>query len=152
MVVLYAFFNQRVKGHGCSHQKVPGIEQHRLPLACDSTRFLNLALLSDSTVPGGNITGTKMNTNTCTNRHRFDRIESQVRLLADSAFLMRDYSTAASMYRMARDDFRSDRCETRCYVVWPGEGAMAVAGVAPAVALAVAQVAAIAVAVPWHRQ
>lgn len=42
-------------------------------------------------------------------RRRFDRIESQIRLLADSAFLMRDYETAASMYRMARDDFKSDR-------------------------------------------
>lgn len=40
---------------------------------------------------------------------RFDRIESQIRLLADSAFVMRDYDTAAEMYRMARDDFKSDR-------------------------------------------
>lgn len=24
---------------------------------------------------------------------------------------MRDYDTAASMYRMARDDFKSDRCD-----------------------------------------
>ncbi|CAM9634302.1 unnamed protein product, partial [Hapterophycus canaliculatus] len=42
-------------------------------------------------------------------KYRFDRIESQIRLLADSAFLMRDFDTAASMYRMARDDFKSDR-------------------------------------------
>lgn len=40
---------------------------------------------------------------------RYDRIESQIRLLADSAFLMRDYETAVSMYRMVRDDFKSDR-------------------------------------------
>ncbi|CAM9471536.1 unnamed protein product, partial [Ectocarpus fasciculatus] len=40
---------------------------------------------------------------------RFDRIESQIRLLADSAFLMRDLDTAVGMYRMARDDFKSDR-------------------------------------------
>lgn len=42
-------------------------------------------------------------------RPRFDRIESQIRLLADSAFVMRDFDTAAEMYRMARDDFKSDR-------------------------------------------
>lgn len=41
--------------------------------------------------------------------YRFDRSASQVRLLADSAFLMRDFETAASMYRMARDDFKGDR-------------------------------------------
>eukprot|EP00752_Nemacystus_decipiens_P016769 g15006.t1 len=42
-------------------------------------------------------------------KYRFDRIESQIRLLADSAFVMRDFDTAAEMYRMARDDFKSDR-------------------------------------------
>ncbi|CAN0213363.1 unnamed protein product, partial [Ectocarpus sp. 4 AP-2014] len=42
-------------------------------------------------------------------KYRFDRIESQIRLLADSAFLMRDLDTAVAMYRMARDDFKSDR-------------------------------------------
>ena len=62
---------------------------------------------------------TNTNTRACTRgtttvgglcwRFRFDRIESQIRLLADSAFLMRDYDTAISMYRMARDDFKSDR-------------------------------------------
>lgn len=45
--------------------------------------------------------------------HRFDRIESQIRLLADSAFLMRDLDTAVAMYRMARDDFKSDRRENQ---------------------------------------
>ncbi|CAN0413113.1 unnamed protein product, partial [Discosporangium mesarthrocarpum] len=40
---------------------------------------------------------------------RHDRIESQTRLLGDSAFIMRDYETAASMYRMVRDDYKRDR-------------------------------------------
>ncbi|CAM9772442.1 unnamed protein product [Chrysoparadoxa australica] len=41
--------------------------------------------------------------------YRHDRIESQIRHLADCAFVMRDYETALSMYKMARDDFRADR-------------------------------------------
>ncbi|KAG5182392.1 ER-golgi trafficking TRAPP I complex 85 kDa subunit-domain-containing protein [Tribonema minus] len=38
-----------------------------------------------------------------------DRIQSQIRLLADTAFIMQDYETAYGMYRMARDDFKADR-------------------------------------------
>ena len=40
-------------------------------------------------------------------RYRFDTIEAQIRLLADTTFSMRDYETALSMYRLARDDFKS---------------------------------------------
>jgi hypothetical protein len=36
-------------------------------------------------------------------------IESQIRLLADLAFMVRDYELALSMYRMVRDDFKSDK-------------------------------------------
>jgi|MDSY01.1.fsa_nt_gb hypothetical protein len=41
--------------------------------------------------------------------YRFDQIESQILLLADSAFVMKDYETALSMYRMVRDDFKADK-------------------------------------------
>jgi hypothetical protein len=41
--------------------------------------------------------------------YRHDQIESQILLLADSAFVMKDYDTALSMYRMVRDDFKADK-------------------------------------------
>lgn len=41
--------------------------------------------------------------------YRYDQIESQILLLADSAFVMKDYDTALSMYRMVRDDFKADK-------------------------------------------
>ena len=42
-------------------------------------------------------------------RYRYDRIESQILLLADAAFSMRDYDTAMSMYRLVKDDFKADK-------------------------------------------
>lgn len=42
-------------------------------------------------------------------KYTHDQIESQVRLLADSLFIMRDYEAALSVYRLARDDFKADR-------------------------------------------
>lgn len=41
--------------------------------------------------------------------YRFDRIEAQILLLADTAFSMRDYDSALSMYRLVRDDFKADK-------------------------------------------
>lgn len=41
--------------------------------------------------------------------YRYDSIESQTRLLADSLFLMRDYEAAYSTYRLIRDDYKQDR-------------------------------------------
>jgi hypothetical protein len=41
--------------------------------------------------------------------YRYDSIESQTRLLADSLFLMRDYDAALGMYRLIRDDFKQDK-------------------------------------------
>lgn len=46
--------------------------------------------------------------------YRYDSIESQTRLLADTAFLMRDYELALQMYRLARDDFKSDKSVFHC--------------------------------------
>jgi tetratricopeptide (TPR) repeat protein len=42
-------------------------------------------------------------------KYRFDSIESQTRLLADTLFLMRDYDAALGIYRLIRDDYKSDK-------------------------------------------
>jgi hypothetical protein len=42
-------------------------------------------------------------------KYRYDSIESQTRLLADSLFLMRDYEAALSMYKLIKDDFKQDK-------------------------------------------
>ena len=41
--------------------------------------------------------------------YKFDSIESQTRLLADSLFLMKDYESALSCYRLVKDDFKADK-------------------------------------------
>jgi hypothetical protein len=41
--------------------------------------------------------------------YRYDRIESQIRLLADSTFVMQDFDFAYGMYRMVAAYFKSDR-------------------------------------------
>ena len=45
-------------------------------------------------------------------RYKFDRTEAQTLLLADSSFAIKDYETAASLYRFVREDFRSDKSLT----------------------------------------
>jgi hypothetical protein len=42
-------------------------------------------------------------------RYRHDSIESQIRLLADSAFILQDYDVALSMYRLVKEDYRADK-------------------------------------------
>lgn len=42
-------------------------------------------------------------------KYRFDSIESQTRLLADTLFLMRDYEAALSAYRLVKDDYKLDK-------------------------------------------
>lgn len=42
-------------------------------------------------------------------RYRVDRIEAQILLLADTCFIARDYETALTMYKMVREDFKSDK-------------------------------------------
>ena len=51
----------------------------------------------DSEVPYGSV------------RYRYDKIESQTLLLADLSFMIRDYDTAVSMYKLVRDDFKADK-------------------------------------------
>uniref|UniRef100_H3HCT9 TPPC8 C-terminal Ig-like domain-containing protein n=1 Tax=Phytophthora ramorum TaxID=164328 RepID=H3HCT9_PHYRM len=46
--------------------------------------------------------------------YKSDSIESQTRLLADTAFLVRDYELALQMYRLVRDDFKSDKSMFHC--------------------------------------
>ncbi|KAE9138746.1 hypothetical protein PF010_g826 [Phytophthora fragariae] len=46
--------------------------------------------------------------------YKCDSIESQTRLLADTAFLVRDYELALQMYRLVRDDFKSDKSVFHC--------------------------------------
>jgi hypothetical protein len=42
-------------------------------------------------------------------KYRFDSIESQTRLLADTLFLMRDYDAALGIYRLVKDDYKQDK-------------------------------------------
>ncbi|DAZ94437.1 TPA: hypothetical protein N0F65_002755 [Lagenidium giganteum] len=46
--------------------------------------------------------------------YKYDSIEAQTRLLADTAFMVRDYELALQMYRLARDDFKSDKSMFHC--------------------------------------
>jgi hypothetical protein len=41
--------------------------------------------------------------------YRYDSIESQVRLLADTLFLLRDWEAALGTYRLIKDDYKHDR-------------------------------------------
>jgi len=41
--------------------------------------------------------------------YRYDTVESQALLLADSLFLMQDYEAALSIYKLVRDDFKHDK-------------------------------------------
>eukprot|EP00804_Cyclotella_cryptica_P024493 CCRYP_017559-RA/>CCRYP_017559-RA protein AED:0.26 eAED:0.26 QI:1717/1/1/1/1/1/5/475/1401 len=42
-------------------------------------------------------------------KYRFDSIETQTRLLADTLFLMRDYDAALGVYRLVKDDYKHDK-------------------------------------------
>lgn len=46
--------------------------------------------------------------------YKCDAIESQTRLLADTAFLVRDYELALQMYRLVREDYKSDKSMLHC--------------------------------------
>ena len=51
-----------------------------------------------------NIDGSKSNI-----KYRCDSIESQVRLLADTLFLVRDWDAALGMYRLIKEDYKADK-------------------------------------------
>lgn len=42
-------------------------------------------------------------------KYRFDKIESQIVLLADTSFMIKDFETAHTMYKLVKDDFRADK-------------------------------------------
>lgn len=42
-------------------------------------------------------------------KYRFDSIEAQTRLLADTLFLVRDYEAALGVYRLVKDDYKQDK-------------------------------------------
>ncbi len=42
-------------------------------------------------------------------KYRYDKIESQTLLLADLSFILKDYETALSNYRLVRDDYKADK-------------------------------------------
>eukprot|EP00980_Cylindrotheca_fusiformis_P016923 scaffold5156_cov143-Cylindrotheca_fusiformis.AAC.3 len=42
-------------------------------------------------------------------KYKYDSIESQTRLLADTLFLIQDYDAALGIYRLIRDDYKSDK-------------------------------------------
>lgn len=56
-----------------------------------------------------------------------DSIEAQIRTLADLAFVIRDYDHAVSLYRMAKEDFKSDKVSALC-MQWGGWGSACVKG------------------------
>lgn len=42
-------------------------------------------------------------------RYRYDRVESQILLLSDTAFSLKDYDFAMTHYKLVRDDFKADK-------------------------------------------
>ncbi len=42
-------------------------------------------------------------------KYRFDKIETQTLLLADTSFAIKDYETALIMYRLVKDDYKADK-------------------------------------------
>jgi len=42
-------------------------------------------------------------------QYKYNSIETQLRLLADTLFIMKDYETALATYKLARDDFKADK-------------------------------------------
>ena len=44
-------------------------------------------------------------------------MESNIRLLADLAFMVQDYELALGYYRMVRDDFKSDKVRRKNYFI-----------------------------------
>lgn len=42
-------------------------------------------------------------------RYKYDRIESQTVLLADTFFLIKDYDNALQLYKSVKDEYKSDK-------------------------------------------
>ena len=51
-------------------------------------------------------------------KYRYDSIESQTRLLADTLFLIHDYEAALETYRLVKDDYKQDKSLMNCATVY----------------------------------
>jgi hypothetical protein len=90
-----------------SDQVIPTLEKrlnHLTRQVNDSRKGVKNVLKSfwrkpreDSEIPKGGV------------KYRYDKIESQTLLLGDLSFMLKDYETALSMYRLVRDDFKADK-------------------------------------------
>jgi len=49
-------------------------------------------------------------------KYTHNQIESKVRLLADSLFLMKDFDAALSNYRLVKDDYKADKVNMLFFV------------------------------------
>mmetsp|Transcript_3605 Transcript_3605/g.4808 ORF Transcript_3605/g.4808 Transcript_3605/m.4808 type:complete len:1429 (+) Transcript_3605:67-4353(+) len=52
-------------------------------------------------------------------QYRYDQIENQILTLADASFVMKDYETALSMFKLVKDDFKADKAylhQGLCYI------------------------------------
>jgi len=58
---------------------------------------------------GGAASSAALSSSSSNVKYRYDSIESQTRLLADTLFLMRDYEAALSSYRLVKDDYKHDK-------------------------------------------
>lgn len=56
-----------------------------------------------------NVQSSSNNQNNTDIIYKYDSIESQTQLSSDTLFLLRDYDTALSMYRLIKDDYKQDR-------------------------------------------
>lgn len=67
--------------------------------------------VNSSTINGKTVSVHGVDPNSRSNgavKYRFDSIESQTRLLADTLFLMRDFEASLGMYRLVKDDYKID--------------------------------------------
>jgi hypothetical protein len=74
-----------------------------------TTSSASSSIHANATGGGGLDTSRSCNTTEDEVKYRYDTIECQVRLLADTLFLMKDYEAAYSMYRLVKDDFKQDK-------------------------------------------
>jgi hypothetical protein len=75
-----------------------------------TTTSTSLSIHAYNTTGGGGIDNSRGGNPTEDEvKYRYDTIECQVRLLADTLFLMKDYEAAYSMYRLVKDDFKQDK-------------------------------------------
>ena len=78
----------------------------------DSTMMSGGSTMMNSSLGGSSMNDTSTSSSSDRVKYRYDTIESQTRLLADTLFLIHDYEAAVSIYRLIRDDYKSDKAMT----------------------------------------